>query len=114
MAPGEGLMLREVLFTTYNTKMKENPINWEACIPELENFKKAMIVPHLVKSVRKGLFSEWLNFWDEFPMDFELLKQRYLSSPLYEKDQKRLKWQEQSAAMASKSTAAAAVAADAK
>jgi hypothetical protein len=47
-------------------------------------------------------------------MDFELLKQRYLSSPLYEKDQKRLKWQEQSAAMASKSTAAAAVAADAK
>eukprot|EP01122_Echinamoeba_exundans_P011818 TRINITY_DN4828_c0_g1_i1.p1 TRINITY_DN4828_c0_g1~~TRINITY_DN4828_c0_g1_i1.p1 ORF type:complete len:471 (+),score=99.57 TRINITY_DN4828_c0_g1_i1:268-1680(+) len=118
MAPGEGLMLREVLFTTYNSKMKDNPINWEACIPELENFKKAMIVPHLVKSVRKGLFVDWLNFWDDFPMDYDALKQRYLESPLYEKDQKRLKWQEQTAAIeASKKAAAAAattVAAEAK
>lgn len=110
MAPGEGLMLREVLFDSYNKKNVSGTIDWSSCLSNLEDFKKSMIVPHLVKSVKRGLFSDWLNFWDEFPMEYEVLKQRYYTSPQYERDQRKMKWKQQDATIAAEKAAAQAAA----
>lgn len=111
ISPGEGLMLREVIFNSYNNKNPKAKIDWTSAIPDLESFKKSTIVPHLVLACRRGLFSDWLEFWDDFPMDFDLLKKRYYESPDFVKDQKQARWKAQTAAIEAEKAAAASAAA---